>query len=231
MLKFAGTMCRWAFSSLVVLELISAAAGAADLSRYRNFQLRTDLPAMARQTGVSVSQAKVIHLRPALIQELEWRPQPLGASTQREPAKQVLFSFYNGELFQIAIHYDRYETEGMTTADFIEAISSTYGTARKLTAAVHDVRPSYDDQEEVLAELQDADYRFELIRSQFGPSFRLVGVIKRLEAPVQAAIREAKRLDVQEAPQRDAARAEKEKEAERVKLDKARLLNKPNFRP
>src|SRR5581483_5291031 len=125
MLKFAGTMCRWAFSSLVVLELISAAAGAADLSRYRNFQLRTDLPAVARQTGVSVSQAKVIHLRPALIQELEWRPQPLGASTQREPAKQVLFSFYNGELFQIAIHYDRYETEGMTTADFIEAISST----------------------------------------------------------------------------------------------------------
>ena len=73
----------------------------------------------------------MIHRRPALIQELAWRPQPLGASSQTEPAKEVVFSFYNGELFQIAINYDRYETEGLTTDDFIEAISSTYGTAAK----------------------------------------------------------------------------------------------------
>jgi hypothetical protein len=91
--------------------------------------------------------------------------------------------------------------------------------------------PSYADQEQVLAQWQDSDYCFELIRSEYGPSFRLVGVLKRLEAPVEAAIREAKRLDVQEAPQRDAARAARENEAERVKLDKARLQNKPSFRP
>jgi hypothetical protein len=48
---------------------------------------------------------------------------------------------------------------------------------------------------------------------------------------VQGALQEAKRLDAQEAPQRDAERAVREAEAERVKLDKARLLNKPKFRP
>ena len=48
---------------------------------------------------------------------------------------------------------------------------------------------------------------------------------------MQAAILEAKRLDDQEAPQRDAERVAREEEAERVKLDKARLVNKPKFRP
>jgi hypothetical protein len=43
----------------------------------------------------------------------------------------VLFSFYDGELFRIAINYDRHETEGLTADDFIAAISATYGTAER----------------------------------------------------------------------------------------------------
>jgi hypothetical protein len=143
----------------------------------------------------------------------------------------VVFSFYNGELFQIAINYARYETEGMTTADFIEVISSTYGAAAKPAAAVKEAPASYVDQEEILAQWQDPEYRFDLIRSRYGPSFQLVGVLKRLETAVQTTIQEATRLDVLEAPQRDAERAVREEAAERVKLDKARLVNKPKFRP
>ncbi len=232
MLKFAKTALRFALTAFVVLGMIPAAARAGDLSTYRNFQFGSDLSTVAKQAGASPSQAKVIHLRPALIQELAWRPRPLGASAQTEPAKEVVFTFYNGELFQIAIKYDRYQTEGMTTTDFIEAISSTYGTATKPAAAVK-VLPasSVEQEEEVLAQWQDPAYRFDLIRSRYGPSFQLVGILKRLEAPVEAAIQEAKRLDVREAPQREAERAAREDEAERVKLDKARLLNKPKFRP
>jgi hypothetical protein len=69
-----------------------------------------------------------------------------------------------------------------------------------------------------------------LIRFSYGPTFKLVGVLKRLEAPVQAAIIEAARLDDKEAPQREADRLVKESETERMKLEKARLLNKPKFR-
>jgi hypothetical protein len=218
------------FVSFFVLAVIPAVTWAGELSSYRNFQFGADLPSVAKQANTDPAQAKVIHRRPALIQELAWRPQPLGASARTEPAKEVVFSFYNGELFQIEIQYDRYETEGLTATDFIEAISTKYGTAAK-PAAPAKAQESYGYQEEVLAQWQDPDYRFELIRSQFGPSFRLVGVFKRLEVPVQAALQEAKRLDVQEAPQRDAARLAREEETERVKLDKARLQNKPNFRP
>ena len=48
--------------------------------------------------------------------------------------------------------------------------------------------------------------------------------MKKLEAPAQAAALEAKRLDDQEAPQRDAARAASEAQEAQAKLDKARLL-------
>ena len=216
--------------SAIVFGVMPAAAFAADLSSYRNFQFGADLSAVARQTGVTDAQAKIIHRRPALIQELPWRPQSLGATSQAEAAQGVVFSFYNGEMFRIAISYDRHETEGLTADDFIEAISAKYGTAVKPRPVV-DAQGRSGDAEEIVARWEDAQYRFDLVRASYGPGFELVGVLKRLEAPAQTAVVEARRLDNQEAPQRDAARIVDEKEAERTKLEKSRLLNKPKFRP
>jgi hypothetical protein len=210
---------------------MSAATAPGDLSKYREFQLGTDLPTVAKQAGANPSQAKVVHRRPALIQELEWRPQPLGPSSRSEPAKDVLFSFYDGELFRIVINYDRYETEGMTADDLVEAISVAYGTAAKPTAPATAMPGRFGEQDEVLAEWQDTQYCFDLIRSPFGSGFKLVGVLKRLEATAQAAIIEAGRLDDKEAPQREAERMAREDETTRAKLEKARLVNKPKFRP
>jgi hypothetical protein len=210
---------------------MSAGTLAKELSKYRNFQLGTDLPTIAKQVGASPSQAKTVQRRPALIQELEWRPQTLGSSAQMESVQEVVFSFYNGELFRIAINYDRYKTEGMTAEDLIEAISAMYGIAGTPIAPSNPMQGQYGDEEEIVARWQDSEYCFNLIRSSYGPSFRLVGTLKRLQAPAQAAVAEAKRLDDQEAPQRDAARIAGEKETERAKLEKSRLVNKPKFRP
>lgn len=225
------TVSRSALAAFLVFAVMSAVTLAADLSKYRSFELGTDLSTVAGQTGANPSQAKVIHRRPALIQELEWRPQPLGSPSQVEPVKGVVFSFYDGQLFRLVADYDRYETEGLTADDFADAISATYGSPAKPPAPVKVAPGSYGDQEEILAQWQDSQYRFDLIRSSYGPTFRLVGVFKRLEAPAQAATLEAKRLDDQEAPQRDAARTASEEEAAKTKLEKARLVNKPKFRP
>jgi len=217
-------------ATLLVGGVMAAAAPAPDLSRYRDFQFGAGLTKIAQQTGADPAQAKVIHRRPALIQELDWRPQPLGASSQPEPVKIVVFSFYGGELFRVAVEYDRYQTEGMTVGDLVEAISATYGTALK--PGVSSIPPqNSSDPEEIVALWQDSQYRFELVRYPYGPTFKLVGINKRLDAPVQAANLEAKRLDDQEAPERDAARLASEAGAAKAKLEKARLLNKPNFRP
>ena len=62
-----------------------------------------DLPAFAKQAGLDVSEAKVIHERPAVIQELEWPIWLVSSfsSPQKDPVRTILFSFYNGKLFRI----------------------------------------------------------------------------------------------------------------------------------
>jgi hypothetical protein len=227
-LKWAGVVGLLLGAGL--LFRLQAASPVNDLSKYRDFQFGTGLPTVAKQAGVDLSQVKVVHSRPALMQELEWRPQNRGASSPKEAAKSVVFSFYGGELFRVEVDYDRYETEGMTAADLIEAVSATYGTATKPAAPVK-VAQSYGDFEEILAQWQDPQYRFELVRYSYGPTFKLVGVSKRLEASAQATDLEAKRLDDQEAPQRDAARLASEAATAKAKLDDARLVNKAKFRP
>lgn len=207
------------------------AASAGDLSKYRGFKLGADLVSVAKQTGAAPTQAKTIHRRPALIQELAWRPQPLGSSPVMESAQEVTFSFYDGRLFRIAVNYDRYQTEGLTAGDIVGAISAIYGPAATPPIPAKATQGYYGDQEEILAQWQDPQYRFDLIRASYGPSFRLIGVVKAMEAPVQAAILEAGRLDDQEAPQRDAARIAGEEDAAKARLEKARLANKPHFRP
>jgi hypothetical protein len=178
---------------------LQAASPANDLSQYRGFQFGTDLSGVAKQADMDLSQVKVVHSRPALMQELEWHPQNRGASSQKEAAKSVVFSFYGGELFRVEVDYDRYETEGMTAEDFIEAVSATYGTATRPGAPVK-VTQSYGDSGEILAQWQDPQYRFELVRYSYGPTFKLVGISKELEAAALATDLEAKWLDDQEAP-------------------------------
>jgi hypothetical protein len=231
MTKFARAASRSVLTSLLVFGATLGAVWAEDLSKYRSFPLGADLPSVVRLTGASPSDIKVVDRRPALIQEIAWRPRPLGSPSSTESVQEVGFTFYNGELFRIVVNYDRYETEGLTADDMVDAISKTYGSAAKLLGPAHSPPGKSGDPEEILAQWEDSQYRFDLMRSSYGPAFRLVGVLKKLEAPAQAAAAEAMRLDVQEAPERDAARAASEAQEAQIKLDKARLVNKPKFRP
>src|SRR6266496_4673925 len=103
-------------------------------SRYRDFQLEGNLASISALTGVVVSEAKTIHLRPAVMQELQWqRPYSSSDPTipQTDPVKQILFSFYNDQLSKMVVDYDRDRTAGMTDADLVDAISAEYGPQLK----------------------------------------------------------------------------------------------------
>jgi len=216
---------------LAVIGTQPAVMKAQDLSKYRVFQLGTGLATVTKQAGADLAQVKVIHQKPALMQELAWRTHSLDSSSHAEPAKEVVFSFYDDQLFRIAVDYDRYETEGLTVDDLVESLSAKYGTAVRPAVAARATPAQYGNQEEPVAEWQDPQYRFILSRTAYGPSYKLIGTLKRLEAPAQAATLEAKRLEDAEAPQREAARIAQESEMERAKLEKARLINKPKFKP
>jgi hypothetical protein len=224
--------CLLTRSALVVIfGAITPAVLGENLSRYREFQLGTDLATIAKQTGASATQAAVVHSRPALIQALSWRPQPLGPSSKAESAQEVVFSFYDGILSGIVVNYDRYETEGLTPDDMVEALSGIYGVAVKSGAPAKAVNGSSGGEEELLARWEDPQHRVELVRYPYGARYKLMAVLKRLEAPIQAAILDAKRIDHEEAPQRNAARLATEQDAAKAKLEKARVANKAKFRP
>jgi hypothetical protein len=218
-------------TGLLMFGFLSGATSAGDLSKYRTFQLGAGLPLIAKQLRVNTSEAKVIHSRPSLMQDLEWRGQPPGQSSPAEASKDMIFSFFQGELFRIVIKYDRNETEGMTAADMIEAVSMTYGAPAQTTPTVSAEKGRYRDEDEVVARWEDSRYRFDLIRSSYGGRFSLTGVLKRLEQPARAADLEATALDLKEAPQREVERMAKQDESDRANLDKLRVTNKPKFRP
>ena len=145
------------FAAILFGVCALASASAQDLSRYRSFQFGEDLTAVAKQAGIDPSEAKLLHSRPALMQELTWRPQPLGSSTRTEPVKEVVFSFFNGELYRISVSYDRRETEGLTADDLVGAISATYGVSTRPAAPPAALAPTYGERENVLAQWQNSE--------------------------------------------------------------------------
>jgi len=222
---------------LLVLGAVFAASSmrAQDLSNYRQFRLESDLVSVAKQTGMKPSDAKTIHDRPALIQELAWYPnRTLGASTRSpDSVDELRFSFYNGELFQIVIRYDRDRTKGLTEADLIEAISAKHGATSNSAGKTITFSSSqvYNDKETVIARWEDAQYSFNLYRSSYQPTFGMVVFSKRLDILARAAVAAAIQLDEQEAPQREVDRQNALAREDRISSEKARVINKPSFLP
>jgi hypothetical protein len=218
------------FCALFSIPLLQAQ----DLSRYREFQLGTNLLEVAKQADLKPSQVNLIFQRPSLIQDLEWRPQRFFTTTyQTDPVKGVLFSFCNGELYRMLINYDQHRTEGLTEQDMIGAISARYGTATRpvSTMIVFPSYHAYENSEKVIARWEDSQYSFNLFRSSYPPAFGTLVFSKSLDAGAQLAIDVAIRLDELEAPQREMERQKKQEEENLIALEKARPVNKANFRP
>jgi hypothetical protein len=228
----AGVSAIGVLCGLIGMCMVTPALYGADLSGYRGFQFGMTLPVVAQQAKINPSEARLLHQRPAVIQELDWLPR---SPVQVEPAKNDavkdgVLSFYNGELFQIVVSYDRYKVEGMTADDLVDAISLAYGAATRPKAEIP-YHSNYGESAEVIARWEDPQYSFNLVRTGNRTSFALIMFSKRTNALAQTAIVEAARLDLLEAPQRAIDLQKKLEADDRSELDKARAVNKPNFRP
>src|SRR4029077_11770908 len=118
---------------LGVVLLASPVLRAQDFSKYRGFSLGTSVATVLKQTEKRPIDVKVIHARPAILQELTWWPPAVpGASYRADSVEQMLFSFCNGELYKISVTYDVSSTQGLTTDDMVKSISAKYGPATVL---------------------------------------------------------------------------------------------------
>jgi hypothetical protein len=221
----------------LVLVLSSAALHGQDGGpRYRDFMLGSGLSSVAAQVVLPPSDATAVHLRPALIQTLTWRQPYFKAGSnapQTDPVGQIVFSFYNDQLFRLVIDYDRQRTEGMTDADMIQALSDTYGAMAKPKAKTSPKVPSPFDVEsgEPIATWGTAEYSLVLFHSTFAGGFRVVVTSTGLDALARSATVLAIGLDQREAPQRAIAQQKKDDEDARASQEKARVANKAAFRP
>ncbi len=226
-----------------VLGFVLAApfAHAQDRSRYRDFALGTSVASVSTLAKITPGDAKTIHARPALMQELEWRPQYFSsfAASSADPVQKIIFSFYNDQLSKMVVDYDRDRTAGMTGDDIIGALSISYGPAGKplLRTARTPLTEIDGESSLAIARWGDADYTVVLYRadSSYGSTastrFQLVVSSPTLDALARTAAGQALRQDQREAPQRESARHKKEVEDARLAAAQAREANVAAFRP
>ena len=220
---------RKSWISLVLVLFSTPVISGQDLSTYRKFSLGTSLVALSKQVGQDSHQANLIHQNPAVIQQLTYWPLPTSSySVQAESVSQILFSFYNGELYRIAVTYDRDATEGLTDEDMVQAISARYGAATRLYPEIGlPTNHEYAPTEKVIAHWGDSGNSVNLFRSSSLNSFELAVFSKRLDGKAEAAIAESLNLEKQEAPQKEIDRQKREVD----NLEVARQKNKKTFRP
>src|SRR6266436_3490118 len=220
---------RCSILCFVVLLLTAPSFWALDLSKYRHFTFGMSLTRVLERTDQKTADVKVIHGRPALIQELTWWPPNVPGTLFRSDAvEQILFSFYNAELYKISVTYDRTSTEGLTAEDMVKSVSAKYGPATSVKPEVDSAtNERYDMRKKPVATWEDSQYSFNLVRSSFSGSFELLIYSKRLNAEAEIALAEAVKLEKEEEPQREAERQKKQI----GDLEATRLKNQKSFRP
>jgi hypothetical protein len=216
----------WVFLILVLFS--TPVISRQNLSTYRKFSLGASLASISKQVGQDPGQANLIHQRPAVIQQLVYWPIPTSSfSSQAESVSQILFTFYDGELYKIAVTYDGDVIQGLTDDDMVQAISARYGTATRFYPEIQlPTKDEYAPKETAIARWEDSRTSVDLSRSESLNSFELDLFSRALETKAQAATAESLRLEKQEAPQKEIYR----QKGEADKLEAKRQKNIKAFR-
>ena len=219
-------------SSILCLSALLLAAPmlrAQDFSKYRGFSVGTSLATVLKHTDKKLTDVNVTHAGRPLFQEVTWWPPNIpGTSFRADSVEQILFSFYNGELYKMSVTYDQTATEGLTEQDMVKSISAKYGPATIVAVEIDSAKSdAYVVRPTPVASWEDAQYSFNLTRSAFTDHLGLIIYSKRVNAVAELAIAEAVKIEEQEGPNREAERQKKQTDD----LEAARQKNRKIFRP
>jgi hypothetical protein len=239
-------MMRNILISLAAILISAPTVLGQNLAKYQKFSLGTSLAEVSKQVGPYSHETTVVHHRPAVIQELTFWPLNFSSSVRVDPVSQILFGFYNGELYRIVVTYEQDATAGLTEDDMVQAISARYGTATRAATEINFFPANYLDgstdkvipfffptsdpyrsADRVIARWEDSQNVVSLLRSSNLNSFRLAISSKQLDAQAAAAIIESVKLENEEASQKEIDRQKKEAD----NLEVTRQKNMKTFQP
>jgi hypothetical protein len=201
---------------------------------YRQYALESSVAAVIKVSRPRDNDPKTLHERPALIQEVVWRAPYMGLGGERpDPVYEVLFNFYDDQLYRIVVTYDRGRMAGLSNDDVIETLSAIYGMPllQDARTARNALRLDVAADMAVVAQWDNARSLVTLLRSTYSTQIQLVLISKRLNPVARAAITEARRLDTAGAPQRERDRRTQAAAEDAVTAEKTRAVNKTAFRP
>lgn len=228
-----GIMKRGGIVAVALLGLaLSASASAQDVSRYRDYALESSLETVIVATRTRGDDVRILHERPARIQELQFRAPYQSDAAVADPMRSILFSFVDGQLYQFVVTYDRDRTEGLSDADIVGSLSNAYGAPSRGVTPVRVDGPSgtFAAMTAVAKWETDAS-RLILVRDKYVRDFQLVFTSRSLESRAAVAAREAVRLDAIEAPRREIEQRRKATADADAVREKTRSANKATFRP
>jgi hypothetical protein len=201
---------------------------------YRQYALESSVAAVIEVSRPRDNDPKTLHERPASIQEVVWRAPYMGLGSERpDPVHEVLFNFYDDQLYRIVVTYDRGRMAGLTNDDVIQTLSATYGVPllQDARTARNALPLDVGTDMAVVAQWDNARSLVTLLRSTYSTQFQLVLISKTLNPLARAAITEARRLDALDAPQRERDRRTQAAAEAAATAEKARAVNKTAFRP
>jgi hypothetical protein len=218
-------------ASAACLLLAVSTVSSAELSRYREFELGSSLASVTAVTQTQGHDLKTTHSRPAVLQQLEWRPRYMPGTPVpgRDSIDKLLFNFVDDRLFKLSVFYAQDRTNGLTNADMIESLTGVYG-APLLARTPSALAPPLDAPV-IVAEWRQADASVVLQRREYTDAYVLVVTSLSLDTAARKAEATALVLDDREAPQREAALVKKRADDERQAEERARSANKKTFQP
>jgi len=151
-------------------------------------------------------------------------------AAQRDALRSAVLRFCDDRLYQIVGTYDSERIQGLTEADLVQAVSRTYGEGTTPDVQIP-FKSSYGETARVISRWENAEYLVDLVPARDQYSYALIISMKRVTQLADAAIKEANRLDVIEAPQREIDLQDLKEADNRRELEKARSVNLRNFRP
>ena len=219
--------------SAACIVLAVCTVSAAELTRYREFELGASV---ATVTAVTQNAARVttVHSRPALLQQLEWRPRYMAGPPQpdRDSIGEVVFSFVDDQLFQMSVAYAQDRTSGLTNEDMVGSLTAVYGAPSSPSPRTRATSSAVAlDAPVVIAEWRHADTTVVLQRKEYSESFFLVITSLPLDIIARKAQATAVAMDQREAPAREAALLKKRADEEKVAAERTRSSNKKVFQP